>query len=187
MSWITSSPVSTQIAHIRRKLEGEERSSSRLGRCAPRDQDIENARLSQNGRSEITLNFRLDGILERSDRHDRRANEVARLEKRPGRRADTRRGSRGDDVSRFERDELRDERNDRGDRENHLRRRRLLLDLTVDRQLQRQVLRIGHRARRKDARPHRTECVVPLAVQPVEELVTLARLAARVGLERLGR
>src|SRR5271157_2077845 len=89
----------------------------------------------------ISSGFCLDRILEHSDRCDRRANQVAGLEECPGCRADARWGSGGNDVSRFERDELRQERDDGDHREDHLSGGGLLLDLTVDRELQRQCLR----------------------------------------------
>src|SRR5208337_1384567 len=126
----------------------------------------------------ISSGFRLDRILEHSDRYDRRANQVAGLEKRPGCRADARRGSGGNDVSGLERDEPRQERDDGGYREDHLRGGGLLLDLTVDRELQRQCLRVWNRVGRENARAHRAEGVMPLAVHPVEELVPLAGLPA---------
>ena len=44
-------------------------------------------------------------------------------------------------------------------------------------------LRVGNRVGRENARAHRAERVVPLAVHPVEELVPLAGLPAGVGLE----
>src|SRR5208282_5155153 len=131
----------------------------------------------------ISSGFRLDWILEHSDWCDRCANQVARLEERPGCRADARWSSGGDDVSRFERDKLRQERDDGGHREDHLSGGGLLLDLTVDRELQRQCLRVRNRVGRENARAHRAEGVMPLAVHPVEELVPLAGLLAGIGFE----
>ena len=118
----------------------------------------------------------------RSDRSSRAP--VAGLEKGPGRRADARRSAGRDHVARLKRHQLRQERHDRRHREDHLGRGRILLHLTVDRELDRQRLRVGHHVGRQDARAHRAERVVPLAVQPVEELVALARLPLGVGLER---
>src|SRR5271157_4102575 len=131
----------------------------------------------------ISSGFGLDRILEHSDRYDRRANQVAGLEECPGCRADARWGSGGNDVSGLERDELRQERDDGGYREDHLRSGGLLLDLTVDRELQRQCLRVWNRVGRENARAHRAEGVMPLAVHPVEELVPLAGLPAGIGFE----
>ena len=102
----------------------------------------------------------------------------------PGGRADSRRRAGGDHVARLKRDELRQERHDRRHREDHLGRGGVLLDVTVDGELQRDRLRVGNHVGRQDARAHRAERVVPLAVHPVEKLVALARLAVGVGLER---
>src|SRR5208283_1582776 len=76
------------------------------------DSDTTNDFSIPNPAFRISSGFRLDRILEHSDRYDRRANQVAGLEERPGCRADARWGSGGNDVSGLERDELRQERDD---------------------------------------------------------------------------
>ena len=75
-------------------------------------------------------------------------------------------------------------RHDRRHRKDHLGRRGILPDVTVQGELERDRLRVGDDVGRQDARPHRAERVVPLAVHPVEKLVALARFAVGVGLER---
>ena len=78
---------------------------------------------------------------------------VAGLQERPRRRADAGRGARRDDVAGFERHHPRDELDHRRDREDLLRRRRVLAHRTVHVQFHPQRLRVGDRVGRRDARP----------------------------------
>ena len=58
---------------------------------------------------------------------------------------------------------------------NHLARMTVLLELAIDPQLERQVLRVGHGAGRHQARPQRAAGVVGLAGHPVELVEGLGR------------
>ena len=76
-----------------------------------------------------------------------------------------------------------DELDDGGHGEDLLAGAGVLMQLAVDGELHRQLLRIGDGVGRGDAGPHRAEAVVPFAVQPVEEAVLVPLLAAGIRAE----
>jgi hypothetical protein len=86
-----------------------------------------------------------------------------------------------DDVAWLQRREARQDRDESSHREDHLRRGAVLHRPAVDPQLHGEVLGSAGGRSREHARAHGQKRIVPLAVQPIEEAISLARLAA--GLE----
>src|SRR5277367_3106188 len=108
---------------------------------------------------------------------------IARLQIHPSRRANAGRSTSRDQVTGLKSDEPGEKGDDGGDREDHLPGASILLDLAIHRESDRESLRIAHTLSREHARADRAKSIVPFSMQPVEEFVALASLAARVGRE----
>ena len=87
--------------------------------------------------------------------------------------------AREDEVARLEGDRLADERDDLGDAEHHVRRRRVLHHLAVQDGADAERLRVGDLGSGDEGRPHRAERVERLAARPLAvSMLEIARVTS---------